>query len=155
VKSSRSFKSLTKAAIPKPREGDPMILIVDDTVFNLMILKNILEMNHKLQIEQAVSGEEAILKCQQRVQDGKDAFRLIIMDINMPGMDGVVATQNIRKFLDPYVKERGQLHYQIVAHTALPEEQFGDCKEKGFDGFMQKPIISNVLRAILKKVNLI
>jgi hypothetical protein len=33
----------------------------------------------------------------------------------------------------------------IVAHTAMPEDQFGDYKEKGFDGFMEKPINSELL----------
>jgi hypothetical protein len=28
----------------------------------------------------------------------------------------------------------------IVAHTAIPEDQFGDFKQKGFDGFLHKPI---------------
>ena len=33
----------------------------------------------------------------------------------------------------------------IVAHTAIPEDQFGDCQEKGFDAFMQKPIDNDQL----------
>jgi CheY-like chemotaxis protein len=35
-----------------------------------------------------------------------DAYRFIVMDINMPGMDGVVATSKIREFTDPYLKKR-------------------------------------------------
>lgn len=74
---------------------------------------------------------------------------MIIMDINMPGMDGVVATQKIRDIVDPYVS-RSQ--YIIVAHTALPEEQFGNAKEKGFDGFIEKPIDNKLLKRYLRKV---
>ena len=44
------------------------------------------------------------------------------MDINMPCMDGVVATKKIREILNPYVEKRGQKDYLIVAHTALPED---------------------------------
>ena len=40
----------------------------------------------------------------------------------------------------------------IVAHTAIPEEQFGDFKAKGFDGFMIKPIDNNLLKKYLHKV---
>ena len=42
----------------------PKVLLVDDTVFNLMILKNILKINHNIDSDQAVSGEEAISLCQ-------------------------------------------------------------------------------------------
>ena len=66
-------------------------------------------------------------------------YRLIVMDINMPGLDGVETTENIRSFTDKYVKERSkQKHYMIIAHTALPEDQFGDYRKKGFDGFLSK-----------------
>jgi CheY-like chemotaxis protein len=44
------------------------------------------------------------------------------MDINMPGMDGVVATKKIREIFTPYVEMRGQKDHLIVAHTALPED---------------------------------
>ena len=41
----------------------PKVLLVDDTVFNLMILKNMLKLNHNIESDQAVSGEEAVLMC--------------------------------------------------------------------------------------------
>ena len=44
------------------------------------------------------------------------------MDINMPGMDGVVATGKIREFNDAYVKKIEQKDHMIVAHTAIPED---------------------------------
>ena len=78
------------------------------------------------------------MKCQQRVARAHDAYRLTIMDINMPGMDGAEATSKIREFTDDYVKRRGQRDYLIIAHTAIPEDQFGDYREKGFDGFLPK-----------------
>ena len=52
------------------------------------------------------------------------------MDINMPSMDGVKATSIIRELSDDYVKKRGQKDFLIIAHTAIPEDQFGDFKEK-------------------------
>ena len=60
------------------------------------------------------------------------------MDINMPDIDGVQTTEKIRKFMDKYVKSRRQKHYMIIAHTALPEDQFGNFKKKGFDGYLMK-----------------
>ena len=58
------------------------VLIVDDTVFNIMILQNIFLINHKIKTDQAISGEEAIMKCKQRITLGQEAYRLIVMDIN-------------------------------------------------------------------------
>ena len=129
------------------------ILIVDDTVFNLKILQIIFESKFGLIVDQAVSGEEAVMMCRQRVKNRKEMYRLIVMDINMPGLDGVQATEQIRKFADEYVQERGQ--YMIVAHTAIPEDQFGDSQLKGFDAFLQKPIDNNILQKILKKLGLV
>ena len=95
------------------------------------------------------------MKCKQKVQRNVEAYRFIIMDINMPGMDGVVTTKQIREFTDQYVKKRGQKEYIIVAHTAIPQDQFGNASEKGFDGFLQKPIDHDQLEKFLKKVKLI
>ena len=132
------------------------ILIVDDTVFNLKMLATLIESKYKINTDQAISGEEAIMKCQQRVARGHDAYRLTIMDINMPGMDGAEATSKIRELTDDYVKRRGQRDYLIIAHTAIPADQFGDYREKGFDGFLQKASGSeSLLRQFLKKVSLI
>ena len=65
----------------------------------------------------------------------------------MPEMDGVEATKRIRSLFGPTVKPE-----LIVAHTAIPEEQFGDCFSKGFDGFMIKPIDNTLLKEYLRKV---
>ena len=58
-----------------------MILIVDDKKENILPLKKILEL-HGLQVDSADSGEDALKKILQR------NYSLIIMDVQMPGMDG-------------------------------------------------------------------
>jgi len=39
-----------------------------------------------------VSGEEAVMMCRQRVNTRKEMYKLVVMDLNMPGLDGVKAT---------------------------------------------------------------
>ena len=65
----------------------------------------IFKSKYQIETDQAVSGEEAIMKCQQRTAKNQETYKMIVMDINMPGMDGVVATSKIREFNDPYVKK--------------------------------------------------
>lgn len=65
-----------------------MILIVDDIRANLLALKKILEL-HNLQVDTAESGEEALKKIL------KSNYSLIIMDVQMPGMDGFEVVETL------------------------------------------------------------
>ena len=58
-----------------------MILIVDDRPENIFSLKTILELN-QFQVDTALSGEDALKKIL------KNTYALIILDVQMPGMDG-------------------------------------------------------------------
>lgn len=65
-----------------------MILIVDDKPENIFSLKKILELNH-FEVDSALSGEEALKKIL------KNSYALIILDVQMPGMDGFEVAENI------------------------------------------------------------
>ena len=65
-----------------------MILIVDDTPENLISLKKVLEINN-FEVDTASSGEEALKKVL------KNAYVLIILDVQMPGMDGFEVAEAI------------------------------------------------------------
>ncbi|WP_442589582.1 hybrid sensor histidine kinase/response regulator [Pedobacter sp. AW31-3R] len=65
-----------------------MILIVDDTPENLISLKKVLE-RHNFEVDTASSGEEALKKVL------KNAYVLIILDVQMPGMDGFEVAEAI------------------------------------------------------------
>jgi CheY-like chemotaxis protein len=87
----------------------------------------------------AADGKEVIQALERQDYD------LVLMDIKMPEMDGITATQVIRKLLP----ENGP---KIVAITAFALE--GDrekCLEAGMDGYISKPIQLKDLAAILMK----
>ena len=67
-----------------------MILIVDDAPENIISLKKVLEVNG-FEVDTASSGEEALKKIL------KNSYVLIILDVQMPEMDGYETTQKIRR----------------------------------------------------------
>lgn len=110
------------------------ILAVDDTPMNLMVVKKLLKDSGAV-VETAASGAEALLRTEQEHYD------LILMDHQMPEMDGIECLHRIR------VQEAGKCKdSRIVCLTANagPEmEKF--YRKEGFDGYMEKPVRGDLL----------
>ncbi len=106
------------------------LLIVEDNVINQKVLTNILSQSG-MNMTIANNGLEAVKLI---TQQGKSTFDLVLMDINMPVMDGYTATQKIR-----YEKKFDSL--PIVAFTALvldsEIEKMFNC---GINAFLAKPL---------------
>ncbi len=115
--------------------GEP-ILIVDDNVQNLKLARVVLAVEG-YQVQTAGNAEEAM-----RVLESF-APRLILMDLQLPGMDGLQLTRLLRQ--DPAWRD-----VRIVALTAYAMK--GD-KEKalaaGCDGYITKPIDTERLPALV------
>jgi hypothetical protein len=114
--------------IPQPLSNDIMhnkkILIVEDNKINQMITRKILEKN-KVNCDVADNGTTAITK----VKDNE--FDLILMDIHMPGISGIEATREIRKFNESI---------PIIALTAVTlEESLDEFYLNGFNDIIPKP----------------
>lgn len=118
-------------------------LIVDDNIFNLVVLEGTLKEKFNFDCERAMNGVEAI----RAVEDqGSPYYKLILMDINMPIMDGISAT-NILK------KRFGASCPPIIALTAYnTEETKSQCLEAGMADFLSKPIELEKLEAIILKL---
>jgi CheY-like chemotaxis protein/HPt (histidine-containing phosphotransfer) domain-containing protein len=116
-------------AKPKTAGRALKILVAEDTPFNQTFILRLLEKN----------GFQAILveNGQQAVETfNPDAFDIILMDVQMPEMDGFEATRNIRK-----IEEQNGGHIPIIAMTAYATE--GDrerCLAAGMDDYVSKPI---------------
>lgn len=89
----------------------------------------------------AGNGREVLLALE------KEQFDLVFMDLQMPEMDGFVATAEIRK------REEGTgMHQEVIALTA--HAMVGDrerCLTAGMDGYLTKPIRTQELDNLLKK----
>lgn len=119
----------------------PRILLVEDQLTNRLVVENILE-NMGLMAIHAENGEEAV----QKVRAG--TFDLILMDVQMPVMNGFDATREIRKL--EQVEQRG--HMPIIAVTANAMQ--GDrekCLDAGMDDYIAKPIQIAELQAMIRR----
>ena len=120
--------SKTDNSIPEPLSNDYMhnkkILIVEDNKINQMITRKILEKN-KVICDVADNGTVAIAKVENH------HFDLILMDIHMPGISGIEATKEIRKFNETI---------PIIALTAVTlEESLDEFYLNGFNDIIPKP----------------
>jgi signal transduction histidine kinase/DNA-binding response OmpR family regulator len=117
------------------RDGKVNILLVDDQPHNLLALEAILG-HEDLNLVRALSGEHALL----RVLD--DDFAAILMDVQMPGMDGFEAAELIRE------RDRSK-HTPILFLTAFQstEPQIDRGYALGAVDFLSKPIVPAVLKA--------
>ncbi len=105
------------------------LLIVEDNLINQKVLVNLLHQS-KMNISVANNGQEAV----DLVKESKIDFDLVLMDINMPIMDGYTATQMIR--LD---KKFDTL--PVVAFTALVlESEIRKMFNSGINAFLAKPL---------------
>ncbi|MDR9501335.1 MAG: response regulator [Desulfurivibrionaceae bacterium] len=113
------------------------ILIVDDEPLNRLFLVDLLKM-HNLTPIQAINGREAI---QHWLAND---FFAILMDIQMPEMNGLDATRFIRQ------QEEGRPKTPIIAITAYgTKASQADCEQAGMNGYLTKPLsISTLLETI-------
>ena len=125
--------------------GNKPVLIVEDIATNRDLFS--LQLLHfGLASQNAKNGREAL----ELLQADSQAFSMILMDLQMPVMDGITAAQLIRQ--DEINTDR---HIIIVALTAndMPGIQ-EQCLKAGMDDFVSKPVtldkINNVLRKWLK-----
>jgi len=106
------------------------ILIVEDNRINQVISRKFLERNKMIGII-AEDGFSAIEKVK------KELFDLILMDINMPGMNGITATKKIRSF---------NKKIPIIALSSITiEDSVTKLYEAGFNNIVQKPYKSEEL----------
>ncbi len=111
----------------------PKILIVDDKIENLIALETLLQ-DFDIDFIRALSGKEAIVKT------SKYYFALIIMDVQMPEMDGFETVRRIKK-------DKKNKLIPIIFVSAVYSRDYYNIKgvEAGGVDFITKPLITNIL----------
>ena len=117
------------------------VLIVDDSLINRELLQYILQ--DRYQVYQAENGAQAI----EMIQSRERIYRLMLLDIQMPVMDGYEAAAAIRASATPYT-----LSLPIVAMTANAfAEDVILAKKSGMNEHLAKPIDISQLYAVMKR----
>ncbi|GAB3636154.1 hypothetical protein GCM10027422_17440 [Hymenobacter arcticus] len=127
-------------ASTEPLGPGPRILLVDDNAINQKVAARLLGKLH-YQVDIASDGYEAIARATAAGAD----YQLILMDIQMPRLDGIAATHAIKKQL-------GAASPPIVAMTAysMPDDA-ARFVEAGLDDYLAKPVRQQQLADILAR----
>ncbi|MCF8412784.1 MAG: response regulator [Melioribacteraceae bacterium] len=117
----------------------PILLLVEDNKANRTVEKRLLE-NIGYTILTASDGIEAIGQIESKYLD------LILMDIEMPGMDGLTATKKIRAMESP---KKDIPIIAVTAHASMQDRQ--RCIDAGMDDYISKPINIQFMKMIIQK----
>lgn len=116
------------------------ILLVEDNPINQLVMEDLLSVVG-LRVDLADNGKIALEKLQMQ------EYPLILMDVQMPEMDGLEATRRIRAMMDSWVKS-----VPIIAMTANTfEADIAECLGVGMNLHLAKPIVPEVLYKELAK----
>ncbi len=115
---------------------DRRVLVVEDNPSTLLVIKRYLE-TFGFRADLASSAEEALEKVDRSLSS--DPYCLILMDIRLPGMDGITATHIIKN------KKGAAAPYVIVISALAGENDMKRAMEAGADRFLIKPFRQSLL----------
>ncbi len=125
--------------IDHPEKNKGLILLVEDNLANMHLARLQLE-RLGYSVDTAQDGLEAVQTVQERGGD----FCLVLMDCQMPGMDGLEATRQIRQ------GEEDGVHLPVIAMTANALQGDRDeCMAAGMDDYISKPVTLTTLSKVV------
>lgn len=114
------------------------VLLVDDNEINRIVGKAMLD-DLGLETALAETGEEAVAA----VRDGD--FDLVLMDVQLPGMNGLSATREIRGLAG----KKGDIRVVALTGSVYADERDA-CLEAGMDGYLSKPLSKTIVKRFLE-----
>ena len=120
------------------------VMLVDDIAINRKVARAMLARAGAVVVAEAGHGQEAL----DQLEKAPDAFDVVLMDVQMPGIDGLQATRILRQ--DPRFG-----HLPVIAMTALVMDNDEiKCREVGMNDFVRKPINPDDLYKVLSTCRL-
>lgn len=115
-----------------PRLDGLRVLVVDDNRINLVVARQMLQRAGAV-VEVAEGGEQSLERVDEAHARGED-FDVVLMDVQMPGMDGLAALAALR------TRPHGQALPVLAASAAVTTDEVDLTRIAGFDGFVSKPL---------------
>jgi len=145
IKKSQSKHILWSQRGELKAKQEEKILIVDDEIFNILVLENYCK-DFRVPTERAFNGKEAIEKIKLLKENGI-IVKVLFLDVNMPIMDGYETSLEINRLID-----EGELHdIAIIGVTAyVSPETINKCYMCGFSEVLNKPVSRESVRTVLK-----
>jgi len=130
--------------------ADYRILVVDDNQINRLIVREMVT-SCGAEVSEAVSGEEALAAIREGVNAGRP-YRIVLLDMRMPGMDGLEVAQRIQQEHLPI----RPLILMLSSDDLKP--QVARLREIGLDAYLVKPItrkeLFEAIRWVIEEANL-
>ncbi len=130
--------------------ADYRILVVDDNQINRLIVREMVT-SCGAEVSEAVSGEEALAAIREGVNAGRP-YRIVLLDMRMPGMDGLEVAQRIQREHLPI----RPLILMLSSDDLKP--QVARLREIGLDAYLVKPItrkeLFEAIRRVIEEANL-
>ncbi len=130
-----------------PSTRGPRVLLAEDNDINALLARKMLEKS-ACEVTHVEDGRQAVEAVERAMGEGGSAFDLVLMDIHMPEMDGIEASQEIQRLC----AVSGVAPPPIVALTADAfSEERQRYLEAGLDDYLAKPFEREALEALLAK----
>lgn len=140
---TKEYKFKKHSTIPNYDYSNMKVLVVEDNEVNSSLIGEILKLRN-IYPDFAINGNEATIKSYQTKYD------LILMDCQMPVMDGFQATRRIRLQYDDVIKPYVRSPHIIALTAAVSETDKRRCFDAGMNDYLPKPIN---LDAIFNKID--
>jgi CheY-like chemotaxis protein len=150
INNRKLYSNMNSGAIAEKRSLK--VLLVDDNIFNTMVLENLLKKMERFTIEflKAFTGREAVqVFIMNNGPLSKSPIEQIFMDYEMPEMNGCEATIVLREKID----QHDFINCIIAGCTAnMGKEDELKCFESGMDFFLSKPVTDAKIRGLLEEL---
>jgi signal transduction histidine kinase/HPt (histidine-containing phosphotransfer) domain-containing protein len=140
-------ENISTKSVKKIQYDNIRALLAEDNDINIDVALGILNMVNVNTIDIAKNGLDAVEKIKKSYQTNQ-AFDFVLMDIQMPEMDGLEATQMIRTFESSFLSMTDQTKNRLpiiamTAHAMNGDEE--NCIGAGMDDYISKPLSSEQL----------